>query len=132
MDSLLRKLEAAREGSLELDAEFKTVFPSAPSNVTRSIDAVVQLIEAELPGWWWTWDIAQPAMMHLSTPPALANTLIAAVRQLVPTARPDLKHAAYSTIRGGAKSSMKVSTSTCVGGPCHWRCSESSSKLRSN
>ena len=54
MDSLLRKLEAAREGSLELDAEFKTVFPSAPSNVTRSIDAVVQLIEAELPGWWWT------------------------------------------------------------------------------
>jgi hypothetical protein len=54
MDSLVRKLENARDGSLKLDADFKAVFPSAPSNVTRSIDAVVQLIEAELPGWWWT------------------------------------------------------------------------------
>ena len=54
LKKLLRKLEDAREGSLELDAEFKAAFPSAPSNVTRSIDAVVQLIKAELPGWWWT------------------------------------------------------------------------------
>jgi len=54
LKALLQKLEDTREGSPELDIEINKVFPSAPSNVTRSIDAVVQLIEAELPGWWWT------------------------------------------------------------------------------
>jgi hypothetical protein len=30
-----------------------STFRSAPPNVTRSYDAAVQLIETELPGWWW-------------------------------------------------------------------------------
>ena len=33
---------------------FAMTFPSAPPNVTRSIDAVAQLMQTELPGWWWT------------------------------------------------------------------------------
>src|SRR5262249_60123158 len=40
-------------GSPELDSEFVSTFRSAPSNVTRSIDAAVQLIETDLRGWWW-------------------------------------------------------------------------------
>ena len=54
LNTLLQKLEDTREGSSELDVEIKKVFPSAPDNVTGSIDAVAQLIETELPGWWWT------------------------------------------------------------------------------
>jgi hypothetical protein len=50
---LLQKVETASAGSPELDADFLGTFPSAPPNVSRSIDAVVQLIESELPGWWW-------------------------------------------------------------------------------
>jgi len=47
-------VEAAPQGTPELDSEFTRTFPSAPPNVTRSIDAAVLLIESELPGWWWT------------------------------------------------------------------------------
>jgi hypothetical protein len=54
LKNLLEKIESAPTGSPELDGEFATVFPSAPENVTRSIDAVARLIETELPGWWWT------------------------------------------------------------------------------
>ena len=54
LNELLEKVEAAQAGSPELDHEFVRVFPSAPKNVTRSIDAVARLIEIELPGWWWT------------------------------------------------------------------------------
>jgi len=50
---LLQKIETARMGSPELDNEFVSTFHTAPPNVTRSIDAAVRLIEAELPGWWW-------------------------------------------------------------------------------
>jgi hypothetical protein len=50
---LLQKVETARVGSSELDNEFASTFRSAPPHVTRSIDAAVRLIEAELPGWWW-------------------------------------------------------------------------------
>jgi hypothetical protein len=50
---LLQKVETAPVGSPELDSEFMSTFRSAPPNVTRSIDAAVRLIEAELPGWWW-------------------------------------------------------------------------------
>src|SRR5260221_3783563 len=50
---LLQKVETAPFGSPELDSEFVSTFRSAPPNVTRSIDAAVRLIEAELPGWWW-------------------------------------------------------------------------------
>ena len=50
---LLQKVETAQIGSLELDNEFVSTFRAAPPNVTRSIDAAVQLIETELPGWWW-------------------------------------------------------------------------------
>jgi hypothetical protein len=50
--SLLQKVETARVGSSELDKEFVSTFRSAPPNVTRSIDAVIRLIETEL-GWWW-------------------------------------------------------------------------------
>jgi hypothetical protein len=48
MKTLLRKVKAAAEGSPELDAEFASAFPSAPAKVTRSLDAVVRLIETEL------------------------------------------------------------------------------------
>ena len=50
---LLQKVETGPAGSPELDSEFVSTFRSAPSNVTRSIDAAVQLIETELRGWWW-------------------------------------------------------------------------------
>jgi hypothetical protein len=53
-EALLQKIETASQGTPELDRDFATVFPSAPPNVTRSIDAVARLIESELPGWWWT------------------------------------------------------------------------------
>jgi hypothetical protein len=54
MKKLLRKVELAPDASPELDSEFASIFPSAPANVTRSIDALVRLIETELPCWWWT------------------------------------------------------------------------------
>ncbi len=54
LETLLGKIEAAPIGTPELDSEFASMFPSAPLDVTRSIDAVVRLIEGELPGWWWT------------------------------------------------------------------------------
>jgi hypothetical protein len=41
---LLQKIE-----TLELDRDLATVFPSAPPNVTRSIDAAARLIEASFP-----------------------------------------------------------------------------------
>ncbi len=50
---LLQKVETARIGSPQLDSEFVNAFRSAPPNVTRSIDAAVELIETELPGWGW-------------------------------------------------------------------------------
>jgi hypothetical protein len=51
---LLRKVEIASSGTPGLDSEFAAVFPAAPRKVTRSIDAAVELITRELPGWWWT------------------------------------------------------------------------------
>ena len=54
LEKLLARVEAAAEGSPELDREIAAVFPSAPPEVTRSIDAIVNLINAELPNWWWT------------------------------------------------------------------------------
>ena len=54
LTKLLRKVELSSEGSPELDREFAIIFPSAPVNVTCSIDVLVRLIETELPGWWWT------------------------------------------------------------------------------
>jgi hypothetical protein len=54
LGELLRRVETAPNGTPELDSEFASVFPSAPTEVTRSIDAAVRLIESELPGWWWT------------------------------------------------------------------------------
>jgi hypothetical protein len=53
-ETVLRKVEIASSGTPELDSDFAAVFPSAPRKVTRSIDAAVQLITRELPGWWWT------------------------------------------------------------------------------
>jgi hypothetical protein len=50
---LLHRVETAPNGSPELDGEFESTFRSVPSHVTRSIDAAAQLIETELPGWWW-------------------------------------------------------------------------------
>jgi hypothetical protein len=50
---LLRKVETASVGSPELDGDFLSTFPSAPPDVSRSIDAAVHLVESELPGWWW-------------------------------------------------------------------------------
>src|SRR3954468_25041502 len=54
LEKLGHKIEAAPTGSAKLDEAVAAVFPSAPPNVTRSVDAVIQLIETELPGWWWT------------------------------------------------------------------------------
>jgi hypothetical protein len=36
-EALLQKIEAVSQGTPELDRDFAAVFPSAPSNVTRSI-----------------------------------------------------------------------------------------------
>jgi hypothetical protein len=52
-EELVQKVEFAPAGSPELDRDFVNAFRSAPPNVTRSIDAAVQLIGAELSGWWW-------------------------------------------------------------------------------
>jgi hypothetical protein len=54
LEKLLRKVEKAPKGTPALDRHFKGAFPTAPRNVTSSIDAAVRLIETELPGWWWT------------------------------------------------------------------------------
>jgi len=54
LEQLLRKVEAASEGTPELDGEFAKIFSKAPPNVSTSIDAVARLFESELPGWWWT------------------------------------------------------------------------------
>lgn len=54
LEELLQKVENVDEGTLRLDQDFATVFGSAQPNITRSIDAVAQLIQSELPGWWWT------------------------------------------------------------------------------
>jgi hypothetical protein len=54
LERLLQKVEAAPEGTPELDREFAEIFAKAPADVSTSIDAVVRLIENELPGWWWT------------------------------------------------------------------------------
>jgi hypothetical protein len=54
LEELLQDIEAATKGSPELDRVFAGTFPTAPANVTHSIDAVAELIRMELPGWWWT------------------------------------------------------------------------------
>jgi hypothetical protein len=54
LEELLQKVETIPRGTPELDGEFASVFPSAPLDVTSSIDAAIRLIESELPGWWWT------------------------------------------------------------------------------
>jgi hypothetical protein len=54
LEKLLARVEAADEGSPELDREIAAVFPSAPPGVSNSIDAVVNLLNAELRNWWWT------------------------------------------------------------------------------
>jgi hypothetical protein len=54
LERLLETVEAAAEGSPELDREFAEVFSKAPINVSTSIDAIARLIESELSGWWWT------------------------------------------------------------------------------
>lgn len=54
LESLLAKVEVAPHGSRELDEDIAAVFPSASPEVSRSIDAVVKLISAELPTWWWS------------------------------------------------------------------------------
>jgi hypothetical protein len=53
-EELLKKVEAAPQGTTELDEEFAKLYPTAPRDVTRSIDAAVGLVESEFPGWWWT------------------------------------------------------------------------------
>jgi hypothetical protein len=54
LEALSQKIEVISQGTPQLDRDFATVFPSAPPNVTCSIDAAARLIESELPGWWWT------------------------------------------------------------------------------
>jgi hypothetical protein len=39
---LMQRLASASEGSPDLDEEVRGIFPDAPANVTRSIDAVAQ------------------------------------------------------------------------------------------
>jgi hypothetical protein len=50
---LLEKVNSASVGSAELDKDVVAAFPTASSEITKSIDSVVHLIETELPGWWW-------------------------------------------------------------------------------
>ena len=50
---LLDKVSSAAVGSVELDKDIIAAFPTASNGITKSIDAIVRLIETELPGWWW-------------------------------------------------------------------------------
>jgi hypothetical protein len=54
LQKLLERVETASVGSSDLDGEFAKIFQSVPPKVTTSVDSVISLIEAELPGWWWT------------------------------------------------------------------------------
>jgi hypothetical protein len=53
LHDLLDKVSSAAVGSAELDKDIIAAFPTASNGITKSIDAAVQLIKAELPGWWW-------------------------------------------------------------------------------
>jgi hypothetical protein len=53
LHDLLDKVSSATVGSAELDKDIIAAFPTASNGITKSIDAIVRLIETELPGWWW-------------------------------------------------------------------------------
>jgi hypothetical protein len=53
LHDLLDKVSSATVGSVELDKDIIAAFPTASNGITKSIDAIVRLIETELPGWWW-------------------------------------------------------------------------------
>ena len=53
LHDLLDKVSSATVGSVEFDKDIIAAFPTASNGITKSIDAIVRLIETELPGWWW-------------------------------------------------------------------------------
>jgi hypothetical protein len=132
LKKLLRKVEVAAEGSPGLDREIARVFPSAPANVSRSIDALVRLIETELPGWWWTFGYCK-----LSNDASLYPPVSPRFRQQFSThhwalmvAR-DRMQMGCSKSRNGASYSMKASIATCSAAQYSCPCSELSSRPKS-
>jgi len=53
LHNLLQKVNSTPVDSAELDKDIIAAFPTAFDGITKSIDAIVRLIETELPGWWW-------------------------------------------------------------------------------
>ena len=123
LKKLLRKVEVSAEGSPELEREIARVFPSAPADVSRSIDALVKLIETELPGWWWTCGFCKlsddaslyppgPTSLHM---PRLGRTVL-----------PDPKPSGSCTTRRGVDVSTRAFTATPPAAVSRYRCCQSS------
>ena len=115
LKKLLRKVEAASNGSPELEAEFAITFPSAPPNVTRSIDAVARLIETELPGWWWTFGyctLSNDASLYVPS----------SKLRWVPTSGQDPKQSGFLKTPSGVNASMRASIGTCAAARSRWQC----------
>jgi hypothetical protein len=53
LHNLLQKVNSTPVDSAELGKDIIAAFPTAFDGITKSIDAIVRLIETELPGWWW-------------------------------------------------------------------------------
>ena len=77
LHKLLEKVNAAPVGSAELDKDIIVAFPITSRGITKSIDAIVHLIETELPGWWWVCGSAGTVAMsgpYAAMPSSLAAT----------------------------------------------------------
>ena len=108
---LLQKVEMASVGSSELDDEFVSTFHAAPPNVTRSIDAAVQLIATELPGWWWNCGccaLLETARLSMSLAPAEFERTSRA-RVWIQTVNRPLSICTFFKSRGGVSFSTMVS-----------------------
>ena len=51
--TLRDKLKALTEPSREVDVEIAKSFDEVSLYFTASLDATVELVEREMPGWWW-------------------------------------------------------------------------------
>jgi hypothetical protein len=105
--------KTASSGTPELDSEFAAVFPSAPRKVTRSIDAAVQLLTRELPGWWWTFgycSLSNVASLHVPS----SSKFPYAAGVMGRTLDRGLMPYASSITPNGVFGLMTASTATCT------------------
>lgn len=112
---LLKKVETAPVGSTELDNEFASTFRGAPPNVTRSIDAAVQLIETGFRAGGGTAGIAPSETVRLSTSLALAAfERTSRARVWIQTVNHALRICGCSNTRGGVSFSTTASIAIAV------------------